>query len=102
VEILCLGCGKPINLPEYVDSTSYDGEVRCPKCRSLLHIKLVNSKVLKYKMARQQEPPQLTADDIECAYQAQKEETIKKLQAQGKSTTEEEILREILFREPEG
>lgn len=102
MEILCLGCGKPINLPEYVDSRSYDGEVRCPKCWSLLHIQLVNSKVLKYKMARQQEPPQLTADDMERAYQLLKEKTIKKLQAQGKSITEEGVLREILFKEPEG
>ncbi|GAG87557.1 unnamed protein product, partial [marine sediment metagenome] len=55
----------------------------------------------KYKMARQQKPPELTADDMYRANQRLKEKAIEKLRIQGKPISEEEILRQILFGEPE-
>ena len=50
VEIQCLACDKTLKLPQFVNTDNYDGQVKCPECKSLLHIKLVKSKVLKYKI----------------------------------------------------
>ena len=50
VKVKCLVCDKPLKLPEYIDTEDYDGEVVCPKCTSLLYIKLAKSKVKKYKV----------------------------------------------------
>ena len=50
VKIECLLCEKPIKLPKYVDTENYDGEVVCQECQSLLYIKLVKSKVQKYRV----------------------------------------------------
>jgi len=50
IEIECLLCEKPIKLPEYIDTENYEGEVVCQECESLLYIKLVNSKVQKYRV----------------------------------------------------
>ena len=52
VEIECLLCGEPIKLPEYIDTEDYDGQVVCQECGSLLHIKLVKSKVQKYRVEK--------------------------------------------------
>ena len=49
VEIKCLLCNKPIKLPKYIDTEDYDGEVVCQECKSLLYIRLLKSKVKKYK-----------------------------------------------------
>jgi len=50
VEIQCLACDKTLKLPQFVNTDNYDGQVVCPECKALLHIKLVKSKVLKYKI----------------------------------------------------
>lgn len=50
VRILCLVCGKPIKIPQYIDTERYDGQVVCQECKSLLHVKLVKGKVQKYKV----------------------------------------------------
>ena len=52
VEIECLLCEKPIKLPKYIDTEDYDGEVVCQECESLLYIKLVKSKVRKYRIEK--------------------------------------------------
>ncbi len=49
VKIECLLCEKPIKLPKYIDTENYDGEVVCQECKSLLYIRLLKSKVKKYK-----------------------------------------------------
>jgi DNA-directed RNA polymerase subunit RPC12/RpoP len=50
VEIECLVCGKTIKIPQFVNIDKYDGQVPCQNCGSLLHIKLVASKVEGYKV----------------------------------------------------
>ncbi len=50
VEIECLVCGKTIEIPEFIDTDNYDGQVACRECASLLHVKLVASKVRKYEV----------------------------------------------------
>ncbi len=50
VEIECLVCGKTIEIPEFIDTNNYDGQVACQECASLLHVKLVASKVRKYEV----------------------------------------------------
>jgi hypothetical protein len=50
VDINCLVCEERIDLPKYIDTQDYDGEVVCQKCESLLHVKLVKSKVRKYRV----------------------------------------------------
>ncbi len=50
VEIECLVCGKTIEIPEFIDTNNYDGQVACQECASLLHVKLVGSKVRKYEV----------------------------------------------------
>jgi DNA-directed RNA polymerase subunit RPC12/RpoP len=47
VEIECLACGKPVKMPQYIDTEKYDGQVVCQECKSLLHVKLVKGKVRK-------------------------------------------------------
>lgn len=51
MEINCLVCGKAITIPEFVDTNNYDGQITCPECKSLLHVKLVGGKVRKYMVA---------------------------------------------------
>ena len=50
IEIECLVCGKTIEIPEFIDTDDYDGQVACRECASLLHVKLVGSKVRKYEV----------------------------------------------------
>lgn len=50
VDIECLVCGKDINIPKYIDTDDYDGQVVCQECTSLLHVKLVKGQVQKYKV----------------------------------------------------
>lgn len=50
VELECLVCGKAIKIPQFIDTDNYDGQITCHKCNSLLHVKLVASKVRKYKV----------------------------------------------------
>ena len=48
-EIKCLLCEKPLEIPTYIDTEDYDGEVVCQECKSLLYIRILKSKVKKYK-----------------------------------------------------
>jgi len=50
MEINCLVCGKAIQIPEFVDTNNYDGQIACPECKSLLQVKLVGAKVRKYEV----------------------------------------------------
>lgn len=50
LEIECLVCGKIIEIPQFIDTDDYDGQVACRECASLLHVKLVVSKVRKYEV----------------------------------------------------
>jgi transcription elongation factor Elf1 len=50
VKIECLVCGKLVKLPQFIDIDSYDGQVVCKECKSLLYMKLVKGKVQKYKV----------------------------------------------------
>ncbi len=48
VEIECLVCGKTIEIPKFIDTNNYDGQIACSECKSLLQVKLVGAKVRKY------------------------------------------------------
>ncbi len=50
VKIECLVCGKTIEIPDFIDTDNYDGQIACRECTSLLHVKLVGSKVRKYEV----------------------------------------------------
>jgi len=50
VEINCLVCGKTIEIPQFIDTDNYDGQINCPQCKSLLHVKLVGAKARKYEV----------------------------------------------------
>jgi len=50
VEISCLICGKNIEIPQFIDTNNYDGQINCPECKSLLHIRLVGGKARKYEV----------------------------------------------------
>jgi len=50
VDIKCLVCEESLKIPPYIDPDNYDGQLVCHKCNSLLHVKLVASKVRKYKV----------------------------------------------------
>ena len=50
VQVECLVCGETLRMPQYIDPDNYDGQVVCQQCRALLHIKLAQSKVRKYRV----------------------------------------------------
>jgi len=50
MEVDCLACGKAILIPDFIDTNNYDGQITCPGCKALLHIKLVGGKVRKYEV----------------------------------------------------
>jgi len=62
MEIECLACGKPIKIPEFIDTNNYDGQITCSECASLLQIKLGGGKVRKYEVVEKR-PRGLTAID---------------------------------------
>ena len=55
MEINCLVCDKRIEIPEFIDTESYDGQISCPACHSLLHVKLYKSKLRKYELVERGE-----------------------------------------------
>jgi DNA-directed RNA polymerase subunit RPC12/RpoP len=61
-EISCLVCGYAIKFPSHIDTEQYDGELRCDTCSARLHIKLVGSKVLKYKVVSEKQVAKSIAD----------------------------------------
>lgn len=54
VEIQCLACGKPLEIPQFVNTDNYDGQVVCQECKSLLQLKLEKEKLLKYRVVEKQ------------------------------------------------
>jgi hypothetical protein len=50
VEISCLICGKNIEIPQFIDTNNYDGQISCPGCKALLRMRLVGDKVRKYEV----------------------------------------------------
>ena len=56
-EIQCLACDKTLELPQYIDTDNYDGQVVCHECNSLLHVKLVRDKLRKYKIVENKREP---------------------------------------------
>ena len=56
VEIKCLACDETLELPQFIDTDNYDGEIVCSKCKALLHVKFVRSKLLKYKIVERRRP----------------------------------------------
>ena len=75
VDINCLVCEEHIELPRYIDTQDYDGEVVCQKCESLLHVKLVKSKVRKYRVVEKKfRTPALDPDEVARIYKAALEE----------------------------
>ena len=57
VEIKCLVCGESLEIPRYIDPDDYDGQLYCKSCQLLLDIKLLKSKVRKYRVAAKQTKP---------------------------------------------
>ena len=57
VKIECLVCGKTVKIPQSIDTDNYDGQVVCQECTSLLHLKLVKSKLRKYKVVEKKFRP---------------------------------------------
>ena len=66
VEIECLVCGTVFTPHQCIDTNNYDGEVVCPKCKSLLHVKLVKGKLQKRKVVDKGKIT-FTADDYAMA-----------------------------------
>jgi hypothetical protein len=65
LEINCLVCGKGIGIPEYIDTNNYDGQVTCPECASLFHVRLVGTKVRKYELVeRKSKNPGIASSGI--------------------------------------
>ena len=50
VDIKCLACGKTVELPQFIDTDNYDGQIVCQECKSLLYVKLIKGKVQKHKI----------------------------------------------------
>jgi DNA-directed RNA polymerase subunit RPC12/RpoP len=50
LEIECLVCGQAIEIPQFIDTDNYDGQIRCPACKSLLRMRLVRAKLRKYEV----------------------------------------------------
>jgi DNA-directed RNA polymerase subunit RPC12/RpoP len=50
VEINCLVCGKAIEIPEFIDTDNYDGQISCPECKSLLQVRLFGAKLRRYEL----------------------------------------------------
>lgn len=50
VKIECLLCGGVVKIPTLSNTEQYDGHGICQKCESLLYVKLLKGKVLKYRV----------------------------------------------------
>lgn len=67
VEIECLVCGKIIEIPQFIDTGNYDGQVACRECASLLRVKLVGAKVRQYEIVEKGVSHPVTGDRISVA-----------------------------------
>jgi hypothetical protein len=57
VDIKCLICEESLEIPPYIDTENYDGQLYCRACQLLWDVKLVESKVRKFKVAEKQTKP---------------------------------------------
>ena len=46
----CLVCGENFSIPMFINIDNYDGQVVCQNCKTLLYLRLVQSKVKRYKV----------------------------------------------------
>ncbi len=74
VEIECLVCEKIINIPNYIDTEKYEGQMVCQECKSILYVKLVKGKVQKYKVLENKYGVQTWADIVKMAEKAEKQQ----------------------------
>ncbi len=62
-EIQCLHCFNTLDIPEWVNTDKYDGEISCKKCGTRLAIKFVGStKPVKYKVVKEGKPSKVVFD----------------------------------------
>ena len=52
-QLECLVCGNNFPIPTFINVENYDGQVVCQNCASLLHLKLVQSKVRQYRVVEE-------------------------------------------------
>ncbi|MGD9115752.1 MAG: hypothetical protein PVJ61_01015 [Dehalococcoidia bacterium] len=52
MEINCLVCDKVIEVPSFIDTDNYDGQISCPACKSLLKVRLYDSKLRNYEVVQ--------------------------------------------------
>lgn len=64
VEIECLVCGKIIEIPQFIDTNDYDGQVACRECAALLRVKLVGAKVRQYEVVEKEFSRPIADDKI--------------------------------------
>jgi len=50
MEINCLICNKAIEIPDFIDTDNYDGQINCPACKSLLRVRLFEAKLRNYEV----------------------------------------------------
>ena len=50
VGVECLRCENNIEIPKYINTNSYDGDLRCPECKSLLYVKYEGNILKKRKL----------------------------------------------------
>jgi hypothetical protein len=72
VEISCLVCGKSIEIPEFIDTDDYDGQISCLECKSLLHIQLFGAKLRQYEVVARQ-PESSTASGSSPSWRIERE-----------------------------
>lgn len=71
MEINCLVCGKAIEIPQFIDTDNYDGQINCPACKSLLQVRLFGSKLRRYEVvergavAAESNPGQVVGGEID-------------------------------------
>ena len=54
VDINCLVCKKPMEIPSCTKLEDYDGQLFCCECNLLWDVKFKSSELKKYKLAKQQ------------------------------------------------
>ena len=59
-EIECLHCYTTVDIPKFIDTKNYDGEIVCKNCNTRLAIKFAGSlKPVKYKVVKEGIPRDL-------------------------------------------
>ena len=89
-EIECHLCGDIFSPSTCVDMNNYDGEVKCPKCGAILHVKLTNGKLQKRKVVDRGNKWMrvLNGDDL-VKYMRRLQEDFNKIQAEENKMLEE-------------